>query len=333
MALRNYKADNIRFLLIFLVVFGHLLEQFSGKYTDYLYRAIYSFHIPALIFLTGFFAKFNPRKILFSLIWPYFLFQTLYQLFQGYVISGADTVTLSYTTPHWLLWYLLAVIFYYMLIPMLQWDGLLAKGIVFAVSVAVSLLAGLDKNVGYYMSLSRFFCFLPFFVAGFYCGHQPESRGLAKKIQVPAGLVCLVVLVFAMYYILQNASLFPRNVLYGSYSYASANYSYKERLVLLLTGFAWIGLLFMIMPKKELPLISAIGKNTLPVFLFHGFAMRLLAKERVFHYSQTVNLCLAAAIALVIVLLLGNSVSAWICKWCFTGHWAYALTGKTSKSD
>ena len=204
---------------------------------------------------------------------------------------------------------------------------------VFAVAIAISLLAGFDKNVGYYMTLSRFFCFLPFFVAGFYCGHQPENKKITAKSSIPIGVLCIGVLIVAMYHILSNGELFSRNVLYGSYSYASEDYTYVERGILLITGFAWIGMLFFIMPKKKLPVISSVGKNTLPVFLFHGFVMRLLAKERVFQYSQVTNLCLAAGIALIVVLLLGNSVTAWLCKWCFTGHWLRVLTGKSSSAE
>ena len=50
---RNYRIDNIRFILIFLVVFGHLLGIMTGSKADLLYRFIYSFHMPVFIFITG----------------------------------------------------------------------------------------------------------------------------------------------------------------------------------------------------------------------------------------------------------------------------------------
>lgn len=332
--MRNYKADNIRFFLIFLVVFGHLLELFSGAHRDLIYRFIYSFHIPALIFITGYFARFNPKKILFSLVWPYLLLQTLYLLFQGYVIKGAESVTLNYTTPHWLLWYLLVVIFYYLLIPVLQRQTKTEKITVFVVAVAVSLLAGFDSSIGYYLSLSRFFTFLPFFVAGFYCGNGLQFAGklaLDNKKTLVMLLVCLAVLIPAMYGILSNGQLYSRNVLYGSYSYEKAAYSWVQRSVLLMAGFGWIGVLFAVAPGKKLPLVSMIGKNTLPVFLFHGFAVRLLGKLKIFQSSQTGNILLAAVIALGLLLLLGNPGSAWLCKWGFTGHWLSRLTGSQKR--
>lgn len=334
MEARDYKVDNIRFLLIFCVVFGHLLELFSGPHTDFLYRLIYSFHMPAFIFLTGYFAKHDPKKILFSLIYPYFLFQTLYLLFKGYVIDGADTVAFSYTTPYWLLWYLLVTVFYYLLIPLIQWDGTGAQLAVLILAVAVSLLAGAESGIGYFLSLSRFFCFLPFFVAGFYCGHRPRllRKTVKKRSKVLLLLCCIVVLFIAEYLVLRYDTLFTRNVLYGSYSYAATGTAWKQRAILLVTAFAWIGALFLIVPGKKLPVISVIGKHTFPIFLFHGFIIRLLQKFAVFKYTEAGNLGLAFGFTLVILLLLGNPFSAWVCKWGFTGQWINALAGRKKKA-
>lgn len=58
---RKYKFDNLRFILMFLVVFGHFLAL-QDEYS--LYRFIYSFHMPAFIFISGYFAKYSRRRIL-----------------------------------------------------------------------------------------------------------------------------------------------------------------------------------------------------------------------------------------------------------------------------
>ncbi len=324
---RNYKADNIRFLLIFCVVFGHLLELVSGKNTDFIYRLIYTFHMPVFIFLTGYFARFKPKKILLSLIYPYFLFQTLYQLFQAYVIDGAGSATLQYTTPYWILWYLLATVFYYLLIPLLQWESNVGRVCIFVTSVAAALLAGLDNTVGYYMSLSRFFCFLPFFVAGYYMGNSTPN--LPKKKGNWGGqvlfFICLILVAVLEWFTLNDPESYTRQVLYGSYSYAGGGFTWKHRAIFQMLGFAWIGVLFAIVSDRKIPVVSTIGSNTFPVFLFHGFVVRLLGKEAVFQYAQTENILLAAGIALAVLLLFGNPCSAWICKWFFTGHWLEAL--------
>jgi fucose 4-O-acetylase-like acetyltransferase len=327
---RNYKLDNIRFLLIFCVVFGHLLELFPSAWGDILYRLIYTFHMPAFLFITGWFAKYNPKKILLHLVYPYILFQTLYLLFHAYWVDGTGSATLSYTTPYWLLWYLPVTIFCYLAVPFLQWKHTGGKIAVFLGSVAISLLAGKDRSVGYYLSLSRFLCFLPFFVGGFLAhGLWPVLRGKfgkAERLILLGG--CLAILVLLESWILGSGGTFTRNVLYGSYSYAAANYDWIHRLLLHITAFAWIGVLFCVIPGGKLPFLSTIGKNTLPVFLFHGFVVRFLRRFSIFQYGQAGNLALAAVIAIGLLLLFGNPWSARVCKWGFTGHWIDALASR-----
>nr|MCX3330604.1 acyltransferase family protein [Bacillus pacificus] len=75
---RDSYFDNAKFLLIFLVVFGHILRSFinDNEFMLYLYKFIYTFHMPAFILVSGFFAKGFKRsgyvkKLAVKLIIPY----------------------------------------------------------------------------------------------------------------------------------------------------------------------------------------------------------------------------------------------------------------------
>lgn len=76
---RDHQFDNIRLILIFFVIFGHLIEYFAAG--GILYRWIYSFHMPVFIFVSGYFAKFDPKKIVCNILVPYVLLQILYTAF------------------------------------------------------------------------------------------------------------------------------------------------------------------------------------------------------------------------------------------------------------
>ena len=54
--MRNYRMDNIRCILIFLVVFGHMLTWIPEADTPY--RIIYLFHMPAFLFSDRLFLSF-----------------------------------------------------------------------------------------------------------------------------------------------------------------------------------------------------------------------------------------------------------------------------------
>lgn len=325
---RLYGFDNIKFILIFLVVLGHLLEissPFAGK--DMLYKIIYSCHMPVFIFISGFFAKFNSSKIVFHQIYPYVLFQALYIAFHYLVLYPvADgIVPWQFTTPYWLLWYLLVMIFYYMLTPLLDQQNWWQCGILVIGCCALSILAGYENEFGFFLSLSRFFVYLPYFVLGYYIGRQKEKLGdFWKKPSVKnvmLGIVSIVLAIFAVHYLLQDTIL-KTNMMYGSYSYAAEWYTAESRLKLLGIGMVWISFfLFVLVPllNYKLPLISMIGKHTLPVFLLHGFFMRYAGAVGLFTQNAQGDLLQLVLYTLAILFVLGNGIVAKIFPYIFSG--------------
>ncbi len=317
---RDYKMDNFRLLLIFLVLMGHFMELFKGELTSDLYKIIYSFHMPAFLFLTGFFARFDRRKIVFHLIYPYILFQILYRAFDAFIYKEKDTFTIDFTTPYWLLWYLLVTIFCYLLLPLFDTKNKSSRIAIVITSLVLALLSGFDTSLGYYGSLARFFSFLPFFVVGYYVAHTEKT----KKYPLWFALLIGVLLIAASYYVISSPDI-TKNVLYGSYSYEKANYNAYIKLFLLLLGFAWIAFLLILIPSRKIPLLSVLGQHTLPVFLLHGFLVRLAKKHKIFCYTETENLLFAIILSITIICLFGNPRSA---KWferIFTGKWIHNL--------
>lgn len=317
---RNYKMDNFRFLLIFLVLMGHFMELFKGNFTSDCYKLIYSFHMPAFLFLTGYFARFDRRKIVLNLIYPYFLFQILYRIFDALIYKGKDTFTLEFTTPYWLLWYLLVTIFCYLLLPVFDSKHKDSRVAFVCASLFLALFAGFDHSIGYYGSLSRFFSFLPFFLVGYYAAQLEKKKNYPIWLTVVLGLFILV----ASYYVIHTPEI-TRNVLYGSYSYEKAKYNILLKLFLTLLGFAWIAFLLLIMPNRKFPFLTILGQHTLSVFLLHGFLVRLAKKHKWFCYSEAENLLLAVILSITIIVLFGNP---WSAKWferLFTGAWMNAF--------
>lgn len=308
--LRNYRFDNIKFILIALVVFGHFWELINGQAAGNLYRIIYLFHIPAFIFITGYFAKFNPSRILFSFIVPYVLLQILYLVFHAFVIQEAASVSLQFTKPYWLLWYLMAVTFYYLLIPFFETKDRRKQALIVAAAVVVSLLAGFDENIGYFLSLSRFFTFLPFFLTGYYLAQNNtlENITLKKGPSLILPSIAVIGVVISTFYIAKSPIHYQ--VLYGSYSYEAMEYGPGVKLILAVFSTCWIILLLHVIPNKKIPAISLIGKNTFPIFVLHGFLIKLADKYGIFKFSETQNLLLALILTGGILLLLGNKYTA-----------------------
>ena len=180
---RNYRMDNLKCLLIFAVVFGHMLELFMGKNDSFkvIYLVIYSFHMPLFAFISGVFARFSPEKIRNHLIYPYVVFQILYLLFANSVLEKEAEV--QFTTPYWLLWYLFASIAWNLLLPLVQGSGFTwkKKAAVLSAAFLAGILIGFDNKAGYYLSFSRIVEFFPYFLLGVYYREWSDRKKAAEQ--------------------------------------------------------------------------------------------------------------------------------------------------------
>ena len=114
------------------------------------------------------------------------VFQTGYILFDRLTLG--ENTPLQFTTPYWILWYLMADILYHLLIPMYDTTDRKRQCLGLAVTFALSLMTGYDSTVGYRLTLSRFLVFQPWFLLGFtaagaaglgqcHPGWNPENMG------------------------------------------------------------------------------------------------------------------------------------------------------------
>lgn len=79
-----------------------------------------------------------------------------------------------------------------------------------------------------------------------------------------------------------------------------------QRVVVLLTAVAWIVLLCTVIPKKKIPVLTYLGKNTMPTFILHGFVIKLLGKYDFFSFPYGIDLLLSFVIAAALFALFEN---------------------------
>ena len=198
---RNYYFDNAKFILIFFVVFGHFLRSFiEDNETIYtIYKVIYTFHMPAFILVSGFFAKGfyqkgYVKKITKKLIFPYLIFQIIYSVFY-YFLYDQSEITLDPFNPQWSLWFLISLFCWnLMLLLFVKYKAVIS----IIVSLAIGLLAGYADWVSNYLSLSRTLVFFPFFLLGYYL--KKEYIYSLFKIRFRLLALAVFVIVFAGFY-------------------------------------------------------------------------------------------------------------------------------------
>lgn len=307
MKTRDYSLDNIRFLLIFFVVFAHFIEVCAPFTHNWLiYRVIYTFHMPAFIFLTGYNAKYSPDKIVHRWCIPYIVFQTIYILFSRIVLN--TDANFQYATPHWILWYIVVCIFYQLLLPLYDTENKRRQILSLLCVFLISLIIGFDDSFGHYITLSRFFVLQPWFLLGYYM----KKNDTLEKLSVPTKKHLLILLTSTAVVLLSIQYLYleklPAALLAGSSSYSNSNGTVWMRATVFLIAFAWILFLFAGIKKllnKKLFLITAIGQNTLPIFLLHGFLVRVIP---VYSPNLISSSLLVLSVTFAILVLFGNKL-------------------------
>ncbi|WP_064092332.1 acyltransferase family protein [Rossellomorea aquimaris] len=302
---RDYYFDNAKFILIFLVVFGHLIRSFieSDPFILSLYKTIYTFHMPAFILVAGFFAKGFYKQgyiqnLAKKLILPYIVFQLIYTIYY-YFLYHKSTFEMDPLNPHWSLWFLISLFCWNALLyAFIKWFKLKPfMGLTIAFSLG--LLVGFADVISNYLSLSRTFVFFPIFLMGYYLEKQHFEYFKTSKARFIASLLFILVFI-GMYFIPE----FSDKWLLGSKPYEDFEsnnvISLGVRALVYTLNVVMIFSFFTFVPTKR-QFFTKWGKNTLYVYLLHGFFIRLF---RVSDLKESIDPTLSLVLLLGVSLLL-----------------------------
>lgn len=275
---RSKFFDNAKFILIFLVVFGHMISPLKehDKILFTLYTIIYLFHMPAFIFISGYFAKgFRKKgyllKSIQKILIPYILFQIIYSVVY-YLIGKEDSIEFDFLQPHWSLWFLLSLFFWNLMLYVfarLRWKG-------FFVAVVLGIGIGYVDQAGGFLSLSRTFVFFPYFLLGFLFNGELLKKVIRTKYSVPVGIFILSLTLI----------IFGLDISKESVSWLLGDESYHTMGGEQLTDGIWRGVqyaftiivifgFFSLIPSNQYK-ITNIGERTLYVYLLHGFIIKTI---------------------------------------------------------
>lgn len=265
---RDYLFDNYKALLVLLVVIGHFIEL-SYKNNELLGDmkwVIVSFHMPAFIFISGYFSKRELPfgKLVQKLLVPYLVYEVIYYLLYVYVIDKPTELYLLH--PKFSLWYIQALFIWRLITPYVK---KIPYHMIFA--VAAGLLIGCSGISDNFLSIPRVLVFYPFFLAGIHFEREKLIRFRNMKWQWIAGAG---VAVWIGGFVL---NIFPTNyspkIFYGRYNYEYLEQGMVEgmlvRLICYAIGFGMTFGLMLLMSEKEAK-VSYIGTRTMAVYLFHG---------------------------------------------------------------
>lgn len=266
---RDRSFDNIRAVLIFLVIFGHALEYF--RLTDYvaefIYVFIYFFHMPVFIFISGYFSKNLQRgreTAVRNFLLPYLLLNLLLSLIM-LALGKIDEILIL--NPGWTLWYLYCMFIWRLLLP----DLVKVRHILIA-SFVVAIFSGFLTEFGTYMAMARTLGFLPFFLAGYFC--RPEHIARIRRFPYRRLLSLLIAAVGLLTASLWLAADLPPEILWGDRAYDLIGIPLWQNLLadiyLYALSFAFI-FVFITLAKNRHRFYTIWGQNTLAIYLLHVY--------------------------------------------------------------
>ena len=289
--------DNLKFVLILLVVIGHIIGcQLNINYMTGIYLFIYSFHMPLFIFITGFFAKkledngkFRLNKVI-NYVLLYLIFKTLLFLFLRFILH--QDIEFYIFTEGDVPWYILSCALWISITYLIK-D--VKPKYAFITSIILALLIGYDYYIENVFVLSRTIVFYPFFLLGFYVSKDKLNNFInvihKRKYQI-LSLVCLISILVLLILLADNIG-FIKNFLLAKTPYYFITpfnnmFVYPLfRLLLLLLAFIISIMAMALVPRRKM-FFTKLGPRTLQIYVLHIFFVYIIFYTRIGTYLSDV---------------------------------------------
>lgn len=294
---RIYEYDNLKAILIYLVVLGHLLVSFTHNTSDIAKLTssfIYSFHMPLFFIISGYFSRKRIDKENIIKLIILFLFMNISFSIYNYLTFGKmQLFTFLYSS-----WYILLLLIYRLII-----DNKKIKSIIsnkpfqlFIISIIISVIAPI---VNTNLFILRIFENWTYFLFGYLLIEKEDLLNLKiEKKYIYFGLLFfLIINSYISYNYYSNLGFFLGN------SYLS-KHDIIPKLILVISNMIIFIFSKNIISKKELPLITSIGKNSLYIYIFHRIPTLLISEFIV--PDRKIMIIIDIVIAILLCLILSS---------------------------
>ena len=261
--------DNLKFILITLVVAGHFADQLTDYSSIYssIYLFIYAFHMPLFIFISGYFHsdRNTTKKVLF-----YTSLGFLYKIVSFLIdrLNGDSQYIFNLLADSGLAWFMFVLAIYTFVLFLLKDQN---KKFILIGSIILACFAGYDKSIGDFLYLSRAIIFFPFYILvtmmkSFdileFKRKYPLLKVFALLIFVTWVILCItkVDTLYGLRYMFSGRQPFPDGII---------SFGPIVRLACYIIS-AVLGIsLILLTTSKKIKWISDFGKNTINVYFWH----------------------------------------------------------------
>lgn len=298
---RSVYWDNIKGLLMLLTVFAHILYQLQSNSSaiNSIVDYIYMFHMPAFVFVCGYFGKSENSHsfgAIIKLLFLYFIFNSV----MGFVY-GFD----SLLKPMYSYWFLIALVIWRLTAHHIA----VFKGIQL-ILFGIALFAGFFDSIDNTFAVSRIIGFYPFYMMGYLLTKEKskamENSPYPRRILIGSGaalLTAIIAFTSHKFFSFSDSAfqMFPYNSPIDAFG----------RIVLYIIAAMAIFTLRNISPCKKIPLLTMFGRNSLWIFLLHR-PFTLIISNLIGEFNNTAVIIISIAATILICIAFGNDL---FCKY------------------
>lgn len=310
---RISKWDNAKFVLIFLVILGHFADKYSGDSSAarIIFFYIYTFHMPAFIFISGLFSKrtVNADRLDMRKILPYLFLCILlffYRMLSYYTVGNYKSINIL--DQSCISWFMLALFSFYIIAHALKDFN---SKYVIAISLILAALAGFEPHIGTFLALSRIIVYFPFFYIGYVLDIDKLLTFLNKTyIRI---ISAVILLSYVLVCIFMNDRIYKlRRLITCQNSYYTLPfkniYPFGIYRLLFMCFSAVIILAFLsVIPNKNFKTLTVFGSRTLAVYFWHLPVMEWLFAISAYDkalMSSDLNFVLISVASSIVLLLI-----------------------------
>lgn len=311
-AQRMQKWDILKFFLIFLVVVGHIADLYvkeSGAMKA-LFMAIYTFHMPLFIFVSGLFAKRTVNEKKKDRIAGYLvLYIVIKFILWIYSAFRYGNVKFSIFSEGGLPWFMF-VLFAYAVITIAIKD--FSPKFILPMSILLACLAGYDGETGTFLSAARIIAFYPYYYLGYLLDVKKiEEHCKKKEAKIAAGIIVAVLVTVTVFF--GERLYWLRPLLTGVNPFSTLGTCAKFGFLFRLGNYAVSGIIsyavIVLTPETtRFGIAAKYGRRTLPIYalhyifiyiLYYNFDMRNLLQSIAPAFDEWLAMLLAIPITFV----------------------------------
>lgn len=313
---RSIKADNIKVFLITMVILGHVMVFMRASQLNYVINCIYTFHMPAFIFINGFLLRRITLNKIKKTLLMFIVFQVVY-LLAFYLIGYYHSLGgLNLLIPSFHTWYLLAYVFWLMIVAWLNWMNEVSRrlfnlNIVLLFSIAFLIRYTPVIINSQFLTYTRVFVFLPFFLIGYYGKDFFKRQYLSRWL----AWIGIIILMGSIIFWTKNGYLPNAGLFFGFGHINELGMSIRRFTILQAYQFVVAFLLTFLITQvitDKTHLYTKIMNNVTYLYLCHPLLAVFLIKFNFNQFNLVTNILLSLIFTVLIIGVLLGIEKIWL---------------------